>query len=315
MREKLFPFSFFGWITLGFVSLLESCGSGSGTGGLQNPLGSPGGVPDSIGDPTRVIEEAFNWIAGHMILFVGVLMFVMVLSLLFMWLRSRTIFVYIDDVATGRFDLIRPWSEHGALADSFFALSLVVQGGAFIVLVLIAGLGTLFVFWARAQAWAVGVILLGVLPIAFIFVLSLVAAAILDLALRDFIAPIQISRNVGSREAGSVFLSMVSGNPGLFIGYAILKFVVGIGVGIVLLLGICLTCCIGAIPLLNQTLFQPIYYAERAWSLRLLAQMGEDVAGTLVPPPPAYDDPSDAPTGPIDLSELNLDEPQDLTQF
>jgi hypothetical protein len=242
-------------------------------------------------------------------------MFVMALSLVFMWLRARTIFVYIDDVATGRFDLARPWGQHGALADSFFVLSLVVQGAALIVLVLIVGLGTLFVVWARAQTWAAGVILMGVMPIAFIFVLCLIGAAILDLSLRDFIAPIQISRNAGAREAGSVFLSLLSGNPGLFIGYALLKFVVGIGIGIVLLIGICLTCCIGAIPLVNQTLFQPIYYAERAWSLKLLAQMGEDVGAKLVPPPPPDDDPSDAPTGPIDLSELNLDEPQDLTQF
>ncbi|MBK5257747.1 MAG: hypothetical protein JJE39_17120 [Vicinamibacteria bacterium] len=313
MREKLFPFSFVGWLTLGFVSLLESCGSGSGGGGgIQNRLGKSGGASGSIGDPIRAIEGAFNWIADHMILFVGGLMVVMLVSLLFMWLRSRTIFVYIDDVATGRFDLVRPWGQHGALADSFFGLSLVVQGTAFIVIVLIVGLGTLFVVWARAQAWAVGVILMGVIPIGFIFVLALITAALLDMALRDFIAPIQISRNLGSQAAGGVLLSMVSGNPGLFIGYALLKFLVGIGIGIVLFIGVCLTCCIGALPLVNQTLFQPIYYAERAWSLKLLAQMGDDVAGTLLPPPSGsrYDDPGDAPTGPINLSEVNLDEPQ-----
>ncbi len=312
MRDKLFPFSFVGWVTLGFVSLLESCGSGSGTSGFQNRLANRGSIPGSIGDPIRMIEGGFNWIAENMIIFVGVLMLVMALSLVFMWLRARTIFVYIDDVATGRFDLARPWGQHGTLADSFFALSLVVQGAAFIALVLIVALGTLFVVWARAQTWAAGLILMGMIPIAFIFVLGLIAAALLDLSLRDFIAPIQISRNAGAVEAGGVFLSMLSGNPGLFIGYVILKFVVRIGIGIVLLMGVCLTCCIGALPLVNQTLFQPIYYAERAWSLKLLAQMGEDVGAKLAPPPPPSYDPADAPTGPIDLSELDGDEAQDL---
>jgi hypothetical protein len=316
MQAKLFPFNFVGWITLGFVSLLESCGSGSGSSGIQNRLGNSDGAADSIGDPIAALESAFAWIAAHMILFVSVLMALMVVSLIVMWLRSRSIFVYIDDVATGRFDLARPWGQHGALADSFFALSLVVQGTAFIVLVLIMGLGILFVIWARAQAWAVGMILMGAIPIGFIFVLAIILAAVLDMALRDFIAPIQISRNLGSQAAGGVFLSMVSANPGLFLGYAILKFLVGIGIGIVLFIGMCLTCCIGALPLVNQTLFQPIYYAERAWSLKLLAQMGDDVASTLLPlPPPPSEDPSDAPTGPIDLSELDLDEPQDQTQF
>jgi hypothetical protein len=238
---------------------------------------------------------------------------IMLLSLLVMWVRSRTIFVYIDDVASGRFDLVRPWGEHGAHADSFFALSLVVQGASFIVLVLILGLGGFFVLWARANDWAGGAMALVLIPLAFVFLLAVLAAAILSMVLRDFVAPLQISRNVGSREASSVFLSMFSANPGLMIGYAILKFVVGIGVGLLVLIVGCLTCCLGFLPLINQTLFQPVYYAERAWSLKFLAQLGEDVFKKLAPPPasstPAYESPSDALTGPIDLSAIDWETP------
>jgi len=306
MREKLFPFSFVGWLTLGFVSLLESCGSGSGGGGLQNRMGRPG----SLEDPTRLAESAFAWIAAHMIIFVSVLMAAMVLSLLFMWLRSRTIFVYIDDVASGRFDLARPWGEHGAHADSFFILSLIVQGAAFILLVLIVGLGGFFVLWARASEWGAGALLLGLLPIAFIFLLAILVAAVLNMALRDFVAPLQMTRNIGAREAGNVFLSMFARSPGLLIGYALLKFAVSIGVGIMVAIACVLTCCIGVLPLIHQTLFQPIYYAERAWSLKLLAQMGEDVFSKLAPPPPSrYEDPSEALTGPIDLSAIDFETP------
>ncbi len=78
------------------------------------------------------------------------------------------------------------------------------------------------------------------------------------------------------------------------------------------LIGSCLTCCIGALPLVNQTLFQPIYYAERAWSLKLLAQMGDDVFAKLVPPgqaQAAYADERDAPTEPIDLSQIDWEKP------
>ena len=309
MRAKLFPFSFVGWITLGFVSLLESCGSGGGGGGLQNRMG---GRPGSYEDPTRIVESIFGWIAAHMILFVAGLMVLMVISLVFMWLRSRMVFVYIDDVATGRFDLVRPWGQHGAHADSFFVVSLVVQGASLILLVLIVGLGGFFILWARANEWAVGAIALAAVPIAFIFLLSLVVAALLNMVLRDFVAPLQISRNVGAREAGGIFLSMFSAMPGLWIGYALLKFVVGIAVGLAVLIASCLTCCIGALPLVNQTLFQPIYYAERAWSLKLLAQLGEDVTPKVMPPPPAPprdEDPSEALTGPIDLSAIDWETP------
>ena len=308
MRERLFPFSLAGWVTLGFVSLLESCGSGSGGGGLQNRMGRPG----SLGDPTQFAETALAWIAAHMIIFVSVLMAAMVLSLLFMWLRSRTIFVYIDDVASGRFDLVRPWGEHGTHADSFFILSLIVQGASFILLVLIVGLGGFFFLWARASEWGAAAMLMGVLPIAFIFLLAILAAAILNMVLRDFVAPLQISRNVGAREAGNVFLSMFAQRPGLLIGYALLKFLVSIGVGILVAIGCVLTCCIGVLPLIHQTLFQPIYYAERAWSLKLLAQMGEDVFSKVMPKPPSpppYEDPSEALTGPIDLSAIDFETP------
>jgi hypothetical protein len=105
---------------------------------------------------------------------------------------------------------------------------------------------------------------------------------------------------------------MLAESPGLLIGYAVLKFVVGIAVGLVVAIACVLTCCIGVLPLIHQTLFQPIYYAERAWSLKLLAQMGEDVFTKVLPPPqtpPPYDDPGDAPTGPIDLSAIDFETP------
>lgn len=303
MREKLFPFSFLGWITLGFVSLLESCGSGSGSGGVQNNLGSGGS--GSGPDLVTMIEAGFGWIAEHMILFVSVLMAVMLFSLVVMWVRSRTIFVYIDDVATGRFDIVRPWSEHGRHADSFFILSLIVQGAAFILMVLILGLGGFFVLWARANDWGGLAVGLGVLPILFLFFIALVVAAILGLVLRDFVAPLQLVRNVDARQASGVFMSLLGANPGLIIGYALLKLVVSIAVGIVILIGTCLTCCIGALPLVNQTLFQPIYYAERAWSLKLLAQLGEDVFTRLSQS--GFGGPDDAPTAPIDLSQVEYE--------
>ena len=297
MRQKLFPFSFLGWITLGFVSLLDSCGASSGGGSVQNKMGDP----RVIENPGRLIENVFGWIASHMLWVVLGLMAIMVVSLIVMWVRSRAIFVYIDDVSSGRFDLIRPWSQHGALADSFFAVSLVLQGAMFIVVVMILALGAFFVIWARAHQWAGAGIALGALPILFLFLLSVLVGVLLGIVLRDFVAPIQMARNIGAQEAGGVFFSILSANFGLFFGYAVLKFAVWMAATIVMFVGMCLTCCIGAIPLINQTLFQPVYYAERAWSLKLLAQMGEDVFPQPAPPPEDYS-PSDAPTGPIDLS-------------
>lgn len=311
MRAKLFPFSFLGWLTLAFVSLIESCGSSGG--GTPNPGSQMGGKfrPPSFDNPAQLIEEVSAWIVSHMVLLVGVVLVIMLLSLVIVWLRSRMIFVYLDDVATGRFDLVRPWKQHAALADSFFGMSLIVQGAMFILILLIAAMGVLFIVWAGTRDLGIGAIAMGIIPLAFLFVVSLLAAGVVNMFLRDFVAPIQVSRDIGARDAGGIFLSMFSARPGLFVGYALLRLVVGIAVAIGMAIVGCMTCCIGFLPLVNQMLFQPVYYTERAWSLRLLAQLGDDIIHKVIPPPAAAyeENSSDEPTGPIDLSAIDFDKP------
>lgn len=281
-RAKLFPFSFGGWLTLAFVSLFESCDLSSGGTSARERIAPPG----RFDDPTGILDTVSGWIAAHMIIFVTLLIGGMIVSLLFMWIRSRMIFVYADNVATGRFELSRPWNDHGSLADSFFGLSLVVQGASFIALVLIIGLGVLFLVWARASEWAVLAIVMGMLPLTFVFLVALLVAAILNMVLRDFVAPLQLARGIGSRAAVGVFLTLLGAHTGAFVVYAILKLILSIVIGIVMAAATCLTCCVAALPIVNQMIFQPVYYAERAWSLKLLAQMGEDTGGRLMPPPP-----------------------------
>lgn len=316
MRAKLFPFGFAGWVTLGFVSFLENCASGGGSGG-----GDPFGVQSrgGGGNPARAIEAVVGWVTEHWILVMAALVFVALVTLLFVWLRSRAAFVYIDDVATGRFDLVRPWSQHGPSADSFFGLSLVVAAVSFVGMVSIIAMGVFGGLTAsraeQAGTWAAFAVAL--LPLVLAFVAVVLIGAIAQVALRDFVAPLQITRGVGAWTAVQAFFSLAGSYPGTFIAYFIVKFFLSIAIGIAALLFGCLTCCIGFLPVLHHTAFQPVYYAERAWSLKLLAQMGEDVFGALAPvsltaativptssvPPP----PSSPPPPPPDLSPDRTD--------
>src|SRR5689334_1517100 len=81
MRAHLFPFRLGGWILLGFVALLENCGSGAGEVAARrrfvgrDPIGS---------DPAEWLESSFAWIAAHMVILVTILMVAMVLSLVVM---------------------------------------------------------------------------------------------------------------------------------------------------------------------------------------------------------------------------------------
>jgi hypothetical protein len=78
-----------------------------------------------------------------------------------------------------------------------------------------------------------------------------------------------------------VLESLVTQHPGAFVIYLLLKMVFSVGVGLVIFVGGCLTCCVGFLPVVMQVLFQPLFYFERSWSLFVLRQMGYDLPGQL----------------------------------
>ncbi len=78
--------------------------------------------------------------------------------------------------------------------------------------------------------------------------------------------------------AARLLESLVVAQPGVFVLYLLLKLLVVVGTGLVVVIGGCLTCCLGFLPIVMQTAFQPLFHFERGLSLMLLRQMGYDVA-------------------------------------
>ncbi len=72
-------------------------------------------------------------------------------------------------------------------------------------------------------------------------------------------------------------MALLRTQPGVFVVYVLLKIAFSFVAGIVVLLAGCLTCCCAFLPVVSQTVLQPIFYFERAWSLCLLRQLGHDV--------------------------------------
>src|SRR5512142_1830055 len=111
VRRRLFPFRFDRWLRLGVVAFLDSCGRGHGGGGF--PGGGGGGSRAHAGagapDVSGPFERAGDWIAAHVAVVgaiaVGVLLLILAFSALATWLHSRGVFMYLDDVATGRDDV------------------------------------------------------------------------------------------------------------------------------------------------------------------------------------------------------------------
>jgi len=279
-RRHLFPFHFERWLTLGLVAFLDQCGRG-GVGGAI-PGGPPApGVPASGGGVGRGVSEAGAWFTAHLALILGVAAGALAVGLLLvaviLWIQSRATFVYIDDVVTGRAELSRPWRAHAERAQSYFAWRFGLAAAlltAIALLVVVAVFSALLIARGGSRA-ALGAILLIVL--VPVFIALLVGGGLASVALRDFVAPLQMHSGLPCGPAVRILVSLVRAHPLAFLLYLLLKVVFGVAQGIVILLGACVTLCCILIPVVTQTALQPLFFFERAWPLYLLRQMGYDL--------------------------------------
>jgi hypothetical protein len=280
-RRQLFPFRFERWLALGFAAFLDQCGrtqAGFSTGFPGGPSGHEGGEHD----PAQVFSQAAAWLGEHVMLVMAIAAVALVVILCFtalvLWINSRGVFMYLDCVATGRAEVSRPWREHAAKADSYFAWSFGLTLGALtggIVLLVTAALVVFRVVRGQGGMGASLVVALVVLGgLLLIFVL---AFALASLALRDFVAPIQMHTGVSCTTAIGLVLGLLRLYPGAFIVYLLLKIVFAMVLAVVVTVAACVTCCCALIPVITQTLLQPAFYFERAWSLFLLRPMGYDL--------------------------------------
>jgi len=299
VKRRLFPFRFDRWLALGFVAFLDHCGRGHAGGTTRLPSGGETGLPGSTsgGGVEEGVGQAADWIAAHVVLIaiaaLAALALILALAALATFLHSRGVFMYLDDVATGRADVVRPWREHRDKAHSYFVwrfgLTLATLIGVLALLVpgLLCG-------WSLVRHGVSAGPIAGIVVIVLLFFLLLLFAGLFGVLLRDVAAPLQMVLGVPCGEATRAAWALVRSHAGTFVLYALLKIVFGVVAVVVTVLAGCATCCIGFLPVLGETLLQPLYYFERAWSLFLLRQAGYDLfttatAAALPPPLPPGD--------------------------
>jgi hypothetical protein len=206
------------------------------------------------------------------------LLAVLVLALV-LWLNSRGSFAYADLVATGASDLGPPWRAYRAEAHSYFLVRfglVAATAGGLIGLALALAAAALGLAGLRRPQPANLLIGFGVLLLMLVFA---VLMSVLSVLLRDFVVPLQMEARTPCWAAVRVLQGLVVAHPGAFVLYVVLKVAFTLVLAAAMLLLCCGTCALGLLPVVGQTLLQPAYYFERAWSLFLLRQMGHDVVG------------------------------------
>lgn len=265
------------WFILGFSAFL----AGLAQANLEmpfpvNPFGSQGGQ-----EGFHEFDQAWQWCSEHLTFALGigalVLFFVFAFGMLLQWLGSRGTFMFLDNVARNRAEVSRPWREFRDAANQFFFFRVLFGLASFL---LIAAIAALCFYIARPDivAGRFGAsALLAVVTGVILFSTVLVTILTVLMVLVDFIAPIMYCRKVPLLEAMEIFRTgIIPGHTWALTLFYGMRFLFTLLFGTVMLMGGCLTCCVGFLPYVSSVIFLPLFVFLRCYSLFFLASFGDE---------------------------------------
>jgi hypothetical protein len=303
-KQLLFPFKPDKWFALGFTVFMAQCSEGGGGGTSFNmpsmPSGGGGGGAGGSGpnlgaEFQRLFDEAVRALEANLTLYLllgaGALLLLLAVWLFINWFSSRAKLMFVESVIWDRVDVSSQWSRAAELGMSLFKFRLVLSvaiwtlGLGSLAAAAIAGLpdfrGGDFLGTRALIAYA---ILIG--SVFFIYFPLGIVAALLE----DFVVPLMVVRNARVRDAWRMCRAEVlAGNVGGVVVFYLLRFVLGMGMAIVITVLSCVTCCLTAVPYLGTVLLLPIWVFSRAFPLYYLEQLGIPVFPQPEPAWAAYD--------------------------
>ncbi len=309
MQDMLFrPFNLGGWFALGFVFFLQALVegglgnrynfNGGGSGGRTGT--GAGAPPPSFVDVLEQLRKLVHDNAGSLtILIVTGSLIGLVTVVLFSWLGTRGQMMAIRNVARGEASVGDAWRDTAEPAFALFKFRLILSAIGLVITV------PLFVL-AISRTYELidgGVreteaLLIGLIPFVVVIGGTGLVLGAVESIVRNFVAPLMWRFEIGVGEGFSRFLELASGRWLSVLGFLVVRFVASMIVGLVDTVVVTCTCCIGALPVVHQTLFAPWHVLERAWSLYFIESAG--VEWTMVdpmdaPPPAAGFPPPPAP--------------------
>jgi hypothetical protein len=268
MKKILFqPFELKKWLVIGFAAWLATLGAGGGGIGNFN-------YPDNRQEGARKFNETISQIPQP-VLITGICVLicvVLLLIVLFAWLRARGRFILVDCVVRDRAAIAEPWKEFRAEGNSFFLFSLLVVL-VLIAVIVIAGLALIVPFIPRGDqaqpglAFWIGLSLFVFVAVCLAFVWALVS---------QLMVPIMYRQRCRARLGFAQAVNLVSSHPGPILLYVLFLLLLVVAVVLISCAVTCVTCCIAAIPYVGTVILLPIPVTLVAFSLSFLRQFGPD---------------------------------------
>lgn len=242
------------------------------------------------------MEDIFGELAA-VVLGVGIVFLVVAVVLLIalvlamVWVSCRGTFMFIDNIAHNQASIAAPWKRYSQQGWQLFYLYLVAVGG---FIALLIGGTVFYVILAEADvltfdsdiSLAILIVVIGLL-IAFV-----IAFSVLTILVKAIVIPRMYVQQCGVIPAMKDSWTLFCHYPLEWIAYILVSIGLAIA-SIVLVLTFCLfTCCIAALPYINQVVMLPMYVFLQAYSLFFVAQFGPEW-NVFSPTPPTLS-PTDA---------------------
>jgi hypothetical protein len=280
MKKILFqPFDLKKWLVIGFAAWLASLGASGGGFNYQT----------NRREDVQKLTDTFNQIP-HPILIAGIcvlIALVLVLIVLFAWLRARGRFMFVDCIVKNRGAVGEPWRELRREGNSYFLFSLAAALCLLILaalislpLVILAIRGRFYLYLHRDRLEPY--VLVAVAAWVFVIVLLVLVWALVA----NFMIPVMYRCRCRAYEAFRSVVSLIAAHPGEIVLYCLFLIVLGLASVIVACFATCATCCVAAIPYVGTVILLPVIIVVRAFSLLFLRQFGPDydVWTNFVPP-------------------------------
>jgi hypothetical protein len=270
------PFDLGKWFVIGFTAFLAMLSDGGGGGGSFNmPTGHGGGGGGG--------DQIMAFIADHIVLIGGIVAVAIVVLLavtaLLLWIGCRGRFMFLDNVARNRAEVVEPWKRFRELGNNLFVFEFIVTVLVFLLVLLILG-STVAIAWPditdrvfrEAALTALIVMLVGLVLVA-------IGIGLFNSMIRWFVVPVMYLRNVGALPALRIFgRELLAGHVGHFILFVLMSMVLGVAIGILVVVAIvctcCIACCVLCIPYINTVALLPVLVFTRSYSLYFLEQFG-----------------------------------------
>ena len=282
-KQILFrPFNISKWFAIGLCAWLATLGSG----GRSNLNFGNWGSHEQSPDFQQEIHNVKEAVLENLPIVIGVgalvILVILVLSLVFMWLKSRGQFMFFHCVSRDKGEVVKPWKQYAQQANSLFLFRLVLglAGVAVSILFIVPLVAIGFSFAKTGIAgFALANLVWGFLLIFCIIMVALTLSGI-RLLTDDFVVPIMSLRRCSVTEGWKEFWRLLMSNKGPFTVYLLFLFVIGLAIGMIILLAVLVTCCCAAcflmIPYIGTVVMLPILVWRRAYSLLYLSQYGPE---------------------------------------